>query len=149
MRRRRKVAAARSDTQRAILHVDTDRVPLAVPMSGAWITERILTAQFVGNAGRRGIEIASVPHDFGAATAIVGDVSQRGSVHAVATKARAARIFRRFGGWNTRRPGVAWSRHARQRWSARWRARKRKRKVQRAAALREEASAWRVPRRRG
>src|SRR5712691_10617768 len=81
------VAAARADAVIAVAHFDADGVPAAVFLAAGWITEVVLLAQLVGDVGGRRIEVARVPHDFGAAAAVVGHFAQRRDVHAIVVAA--------------------------------------------------------------
>src|SRR5712691_2436645 len=81
------VAAARADAVIAVTHFDADGVPAAVFLAAGWITQVVLLAQLVGDVGGRRIEVARVPHDFGAAAAVVGHIAQRRDVHAIVVAA--------------------------------------------------------------
>src|SRR5947207_4172762 len=81
------VAAARADAVIAVAHFDADGVPAAVLLAAGWITQVVLLAQLVGDVGGRRIEVACVPHDFGAAAAVVGHIAQRRDVHAIVVAA--------------------------------------------------------------
>jgi hypothetical protein len=141
----REVAAARSHAQRALFHLDADGVPLAVAMPGTGIPERVLTAQFVGNARRGRIEIASASHHFSPAPAVIGDVAQRGGVHSLVAEGAATGIFRRrLRRRDTGRPRLSGSRHAGYRRCTGWRAAsgERKREGHGTPPLCEEVHVW-------
>src|SRR5512138_3657185 len=91
---------ARADVIARVLDVDADRVPLAILRSIRRVSQVVLAAELVGNAGRRGIQIACTADDLGPPAAVVGDLAQRERVHAIVHAPSASRIRR----------GVRWRR---------------------------------------
>src|SRR2546427_570637 len=82
----------------AVAHLDPNRMPAAVFLPGRRIPEIVLLAQFVGDAARRGIEVARFTNDLGAAAAVVGHVAQRRHVDRIVAALPprpAARLLRR------------------------------------------------------
>src|SRR5215510_4638229 len=72
----------------AIAHLDADRMPPAVPFRGARVSEVVLLAQFVSDTlGGRPQAVRSL-HDFRSPAGVVGDQSQRVSVHSIAARGR-------------------------------------------------------------
>src|SRR5215467_11548433 len=77
------VATASADSIAAVLDFNPNRVPAAVLPSERGVAQVVLLAQFVGDAGSGRIEVAGIAHDLGAASAVVGDLAQRGGVDAI------------------------------------------------------------------
>ncbi len=129
--RRGHVSSLRSDPQRSVAYLYANGVPPTVAIRTAQISQVILLTQFVGNAGRRGVEVTRIAHDLCATTAVIRDVAQGGDVHAFVAHTRS--LVGRFVG--RRRRG--WPRHARDRWVPWWRppARHRKRQRDRSSTL--------------
>src|SRR5204863_9639861 len=70
---------------------DADRMPAPVLLRSRWISEVVLLAQLVGDVRGCGIQVARVPHDLGAAAAVVRHVAQRDHVDAIVVGCAAAR----------------------------------------------------------
>src|SRR5687768_2430361 len=94
--RSRDVAFARAHFGWRVAQLDSDGVPTAVAMTGARISEIVLLAQLIGDAGDRRIEIAEVAHDLRASAAVVGDLTQRHHVHAIVASHRSGAAHRRI-----------------------------------------------------
>src|SRR5436190_15450989 len=75
----------------ALARFDADGVPAAVLRPRGGVTQVVLLAQLVGDAGDGGIEIAHPADDLGTAAAVVGDVAQRGDVDAIVAGAAGSR----------------------------------------------------------
>src|SRR5688572_24041573 len=84
------VPAACADDQTAIAHLDADGVPPAVFLSAARVRQVVLLAQFVGDAGGRGVQTLESADDFRTPTRIVGDLTQGGRVDAFTARVPSA-----------------------------------------------------------
>src|SRR5687767_15522512 len=73
---RRHVSATRADIQATVAHVHSNRMPAAVLVAGAGISEVVLFAQLVGDARGGRFETVKAADDLGAATGVVGDLPQ-------------------------------------------------------------------------
>src|SRR5215217_1250974 len=97
------IPAARPDDVLRVADFETDGVPPSVLLvAGRRVTQEVLLAQFVGDAGGRAVEIARLPDDLRAAAAGVGDLPQDADVD-------------RFVAPGAARRSAAWIRRARRR----------------------------------
>src|SRR5215208_5805343 len=75
------IPAARPDDVLRVADFETDGVPPSVLLvAGRRVTQEVLLAQFVGDAGGRAVEIARLPDDLRAAAAGIGDLPQDADV---------------------------------------------------------------------
>jgi hypothetical protein len=110
----RDVPTTRSNPQRVVTHLDSNRVPAPVMFTGGRVSEEVLFAQFVSDPGRRRIEIARISYELGAATTVVGEVAQGNKVHGLLERSFPL-VSRLLGGRRRGRPRRRW-RDTRNRW---------------------------------
>src|SRR5690606_7448949 len=92
--RRRHVAVARAHAVPGTGHANANAVELLVGRTRGRVAQRVLLAQLLGDAGRRGTEIRRVVDHGGVAAAVVGDLTQRVGVDAAAQRPRVLLVDR-------------------------------------------------------
>src|SRR4029453_10897968 len=123
------VASPRADAVVVVTDFHFDGVPATVFLSRRGIPQVVLLAQLVSDVRRRRVEVPRVPNQLGAASAVVGQIAQRGDVHGIGARRRPpTRLVRRLR--RRTRPSAAASRNG-----------KRKRERNRRPPLLEKAAA--------
>src|SRR6186997_722038 len=79
----RDVALSCPYRRRFVVDFDADRMPLAVAKPRTRVSNRVLSAQLVGDAGRCAIQVLQIVDDLRPAAGVVGDPSQRIGVDAI------------------------------------------------------------------